>query len=223
MKRYSFWFVSSAAIFITSLITANIIAVKLVCIFGLVMPAGIIIFPISYIFGDILTEVYGYAETRRVIWLGFLCNLVAVAAICISQHLPSAYFWTAQEAYERILGYSPRLLLASFLAYLCGSFANAFVMSKMKIATRGRLLWSRTIGSTIVGEGFDSLIFITIAFWGQVPFIALAYTILTQWSMKTLYEAAATPLTYVVVNLLKRKESIDAYDYYTHFTPFSLK
>jgi uncharacterized integral membrane protein (TIGR00697 family) len=221
-QRYSPWFVISVAIFITCLITANITAVKLVNVIGFVVPAGIIIFPISYIFGDILTEVYGYRRARQVIWLGFLCNLITVVAIWIGQILPPASFWGGQAAYERILGYTPRLLLASFLAYLLGEFANAFVLAKMKIATKGRWLWSRTIGSTLVGEGLDSLVFVTIAFMGEIPIQQLASAIITQWLVKSAYEAAVTPLTYVVVNFLKRSEGIDVYDYSTRFNPLLL-
>jgi uncharacterized integral membrane protein (TIGR00697 family) len=137
---HSNWFVVIVAVFITSLITANIIAVKLVNVFGFILPAAVIIFPISYIFGDVLTEVYGYRQARKVIWVGFLCNLLAVIAIWIAQILPAASFWDGQGAYERILGYTPRLLIASFLAYLVGEFANSFVLAKMKIATQGRFL-----------------------------------------------------------------------------------
>jgi uncharacterized integral membrane protein (TIGR00697 family) len=218
-QKYSPWFVISVAIFITCLITANITAVKLVNVWGFVLPAGIIIFPISYIFGDILTEVYGYRQARRVIWLGFLCNLIAVVTIWVGQILPPAFFWSGQAAYERILGYTPRLLLASFLAYLLGEFTNAFVLAKMKIATKGRWLWSRTIGSTLVGEGLDSLVFITIAFIGEIPMPELASAIVTQWLAKSAYEAAVTPLTYVAVNFLKRSEGIDVYDDDTQFNP----
>ena len=221
-QKYSPWFVISVAIFITCLITANITAVKLVNVWGFVLPAGIIIFPISYIFGDILTEVYGYRQARRVIWLGFLCNLIAVVTIWVGQILPSAFFWSGQAAYERILGYTPRLLLASFLAYLLGEFTNAFVLAKMKIATKGRWLWSRTIGSTLVGEGLDSLVFITIAFIGEIPMPELASAIVTQWLAKSAYEAAVTPLTYVAVNFLKRSEGIDVYDDDTQFNPLLL-
>jgi uncharacterized integral membrane protein (TIGR00697 family) len=222
-EKYSLWFVISAAIFITCLITANITAVKLITVFGLVLPAAIVIFPMSYIFGDILTEVYGYRQARRVIWLGFLCNLIAVVAIWLGQVLPAASFWNGQTAYERILGYTPRLLLASFLAYLVGEFANSFIMAKMKIATQGRWLWTRTIGSTVVGEGLDSLVFITIAFVGEIPATGLAAAILTQWLVKSAYEVAVTPCTYAAVRFLKRREGVDAYDYKTRFNPFLLK
>ena len=153
------------ALFITCLITANITAVKLIDLCGFILPAAILIFPLSYIIGDVLTEVYGYRQARRVIWLGFFCNLIAVAAIWCGLILPPASFWQAQEAYERILGYTPRLLLASFLAYLAGEFTNAYVLARMKIATQGRWLWLRTISSTLVGQGLDSLLFISLAFF----------------------------------------------------------
>ncbi len=218
-EKYSPWFVILTALFVTCLITANITAVKLIEVSGFVIPAAIIIFPVSYIFGDILTEVYGYRQARRVIWLGFLCNLIAVVAIWIGQVLPSASFWDGQRAYERILGYTPRLLAASFLAYLVGEFANSFVLAKMKIATQGRWLWTRTIGSTLVGEGLDSFFFIILAFAGTIPAPALGSAILTQWVVKSVYEAAVTPLTYLAVNFLKRREGLEIFDRDTRFNP----
>ena len=218
--RVSQRFIVVAAIFITCLITANIIALKLITIGGLVLPAAIIIFPLSYIFGDILTEVYGYRRARMVIWLGFFCNLIAVIAIWLGGILPPASVWEGQRAYESILGYAPRLLCASFIAYLVGEFANSFVLAKMKIRTKGRWLWTRTIGSTIVGQALDSAVFITIAFaWTQTWWF-LGGVILTHWLVKTGYEAVATPFTYAVVNYLKKKEGIDTYDYDTTFNPF---
>jgi queuosine precursor transporter len=221
--RYSAWFVLVVAIFVTCLITANITAVKLVSFLGLVLPAAILIFPISYIFGDVLTEVYGYRQARRVIWLGFFCNLIAVVAIWAGQKMPAAVFWDGQQAYERILGNTPRLLLASFMAYFVGEFANSFVLAKMKIATRGRWLWTRTIGSTLVGQGLDSLIFVTLAFAGTIPLSGLASAIVAQWLAKSIYETAVTPLTYVVVNFLKRHEGLDVYDDETKFNPFLIR
>jgi len=221
--RYSYWFVFVVAIFVTCLVTANIISVKLVNIFGLVLPAGILIFPVSYISGDILTEVYGYAQARRVIWLGFFCNFIVVIAVWLGKVMPPASFWDAQLAYERILGFTPRLLAASFLAYLIGEFFNAFVMAKMKIVTNGRWLWMRTIGSTLVGQGFDSMVFITLAFAGTIPSKALALAVITQWLIKSAYEAAATPLTYISVGFLKRHDGMDVYDYNTSFNPLLLK
>jgi len=221
-QGYSGWFVVICAVFVTSLLTANIIAVKLIEVFGLVLPAAVIIFPVSYIAGDVLTEVYGYARARQVIWLGFLCNLLAVAAVWCGQMLPAAFFWKGQEAYELILGYTPRLLVASFSAYLVGEFANSMVLAKMKLATKGRWLWTRTIGATLVGQGLDSLGFITLAFGGTVPLSSLAGIMVTQWVVKCLYEAAATPLTYVVVNSLKRSEGVDVYAYDTRVNPLAL-
>jgi uncharacterized integral membrane protein (TIGR00697 family) len=217
--KYSHWFVIIVAVFVTCLITANIIAVKLVDLFGLILPAAIFIFPLSYITGDVLTEVYGYRQARKVIWLGFLCNVLVVVAIWIAQVLPAASFWDGQRAYERILGYTPRILMASFLAYLVGEFANSFVLAKLKIATQGRWLWMRTIGSTLVGQGLDSVVFIALAFAGTLPVQALTLAIVTQWLAKSAYEAAATPFTYLVVNFLKRREGMDTYDFETRFNP----
>ena len=208
-----------AALFVTCLITANIMIVKQISVGALVLPAAIVIFPLSYIIGDVLTEVYGYQQARRVIWLGFLCNLVAVVAIWVGKILPAAPVFEAQSAYERILGSTPRFLLASFVAYLFGEFANSFVLAKMKVRTRGRWLWMRTIGSTLVGQGIDTLVVLTVAFAGVLPFSALGTMILSHWLVKTAYEAAATPLTYGVVGYLKRKEGIDVYDYGINFNP----
>jgi queuosine precursor transporter len=216
---YSQWFMVVAAVFVTCLITANITAVKLVSVLGFVLPAGVIVFPVSYIAGDVLTEVYGFRRARQVIWLGFLCNLLAVLAIWLGGLMPAAPFWKDQEAYESILGYTPRLLAASFLAYLVGEFANSIVLAKMKLATNGRWLWSRTIGSTLVGQGLDSLVFIFVAFLGTIPLAGLVAAILAQWIFKSIYEAAATPLTYLVVNALKRHEGVDVYDRDTDFNP----
>jgi hypothetical protein len=219
---YSPWFVFIVAIFTTCLITANIIAVKMIRIFGLIVPAAIIIFPLSYVFGDILTEVYGYRQARRVIWLGFLCNLLTVVAIWVAQILPGAPFWDAQTSYERILGYTPRLLAASFVAYLAGEFTNSFVLAKMKIATGGRWLWTRTIGSTLAGQALDSAIFITLAFAGNIPGAMLLTAIVTQWLFKSAYEAAITPFTYWIVGFLKKREGLDVYDRGTNFNPLLL-
>ena len=216
--KVSHRFVVIAAVFITCLITANIVAVKVISVGPVILPAAIIIFPLSYIFGDILTEVYGYRLARKVIWLGFLCNLIFVIFAWIGQVLPPVSFWGGQEAYESILGYTWRLLIASFCGYLVGEFANSFVLAKMKILTRGRWLWSRTIGSTVVGQGLDTSVFITLAYIGTASFVPIM--ILYHWLVKTGYEAVATPFTYAVVNYLKKKEAIDTYDYETKFNPF---
>ena len=226
------WLPLIAAVFVTSLIIANLIAVKLVSIGPLVLPAAILIFPVSYIFGDILTEVYGYARARRVIWIGFGCNLLAVIVIWLSIELPPAPFWklgpldsaeTSQQAYRALFGFTPRILVASFIAYLMGEFLNSYVLAKMKIATEGRHLWLRTIGSTIVGQFADSAVFIFLAFAGMIPSGALGMLVVTQWLTKSAYEALVTPLTYRAVNYLKRVEREDHYDRETDFNPLKWK
>ena len=222
------WFPVVTAVFVTTLIISNIVGVKLVRIAGLVLPAAVVLFPIAYIFGDVLTEVYGYANARKVIWIGFFCNLLAVIAIWVAGLLPAAPFWTAgpftsaataQQAYNAILGFAPRLLAASFVAYLLGEFLNSFVMAKLKLRTQGRFLWLRTISSTIVGEGADSAVFITVAFWGILAPGGIVTAILSQWLFKVTYEIIATPLTYLIVNALKRSEHEDYYDRNTDFNP----
>jgi uncharacterized integral membrane protein (TIGR00697 family) len=222
------WLPAITAVFVTSLIISNIIAVKLISVGPFVLPAAILIFPISYIFGDILTEVYGYAQARRVIWIGFACNVLAVLTIWASIGFSPASFWrlgsfespqSSQQAYQAIFGFTPRILAASFIAYLAGEFLNSFVLAKMKIATRGRHLWMRTIGSTLVGQFADSGIFITLAFYGVIPSTALGPLVVTQWLTKSAYETVITPFTYIVVNYLKRVEKEDYYDHKTHFNP----
>lgn len=221
--RNSSWFTAVAGVFITALIVSNIVAVKLMDVGGLVLPAAVVVFPISYIVGDVLTEVYGYSQARRVIWLGFGCNLLAVAAIWVAGAMPPAVFWAPnQAAFDTILGYTPRLLAASFAAYLVGEFANAAVLAKMKVVTKGRFLWTRTIGSTFVGQGLDSAVFITLAFAGMMPLAVLPVTIVTQWLFKTAYEVAATPVTYLVVGWLKRVEGLDVFDEKTRLNPFAV-
>ena len=218
----SWRFVTVTALFVTCLLTANVIAAKIVVLGGLVVPAGIVIFPLSYVIGDVLTEVWGYAVARRVIWLGFACNAVMVLAIWVGGELPPAPFWPGQAAYVEVLGATPRILAASFLAYLAGEFANSFVLAKLKIATAGRWLWTRTIGSTVVGEGLDSAVFVTLAFGGTLPWGVVGGMIVAQWGVKVLYEAAATPVTYAVVGWLKSREGVDRFDRDTDFNPIRL-
>ena len=222
------WLPAIAAVFVTSLIISNIIAVKLFSFGPVFLPAGTIVFPVSYIFGDVLTEVYGYARARQVIWIGFACNLFAVLVILVSIYLPPASIWNtlgspavSQEAYSSIFSMAPRLLAASFVAYLAGEFLNSFVLAKMKIATAGKYLWTRTIGSTIVGQLADSLIFASLALAGLVPANGLVTLIVSQWLVKSAYETIATPLTYAVVGFLKRSESMDTFDDSTNFSPFA--
>ena len=222
------WLPAITAVFVTSLVVSNIIAVKLISVGPFFLPAAILIFPVSYIFGDILTEVYGYAQARRVIWIGFGCNLMAVFIFWFSIVLPAAPFWrtgiyesaaASQQAYQAIFGATPRILAASFLAYLVGEFLNSFVLAKMKITTRGRHLWMRTIGSTVVGQLADSGVFIFLAFYGAVPLDALVKMAGGQWLMKSVYEALITPLTYLAVKFLKHAEREDFYDRETNFNP----
>jgi queuosine precursor transporter len=217
------WYPVVVAVFVTCLLTANIIAVKPVQLGGLVFPAAVVIFPVAYIFGDILTEVYGYARARQTIWIGFACNLIAVVAMVVGGLLPAAGFWPNQSAYDAILGFTPRLLIASFIAYLAGEFLNSFVLAKMKVMTSGRFLWMRTIGSTLIGELADSAVFITVAFSGIWPPDTILTGVITQWLLKSGYEVIATPLTYVVVTYLKRVEQLDVYDRGTNFTPFKFE
>ena len=216
---YTYRFVAVTAFFVTSLLTANILIVKLIDVFGLTLPAAIIIFPVSYIFGDILTEVWGYRQARRVIWLGFFCNLLLVAAIWLGGLLPAAPAFEAQAAYERILGSTPRFLIASFSAYLAGEFVNSYVLARMKIITKGKWLWMRTIGSTILGEGVDTILVLTISFWGSLTVDVLLGMVMWHWLFKTAYESIATPVTYLIVNHLKKHEKIDHFDIGTDFNP----
>jgi uncharacterized integral membrane protein (TIGR00697 family) len=208
-------------LFAATLVVSNILSVKIVELWDRQFDAGTILFPLVYLIGDVLTEVYGYGRARLVIWVGFVGNLVAIGAIQIAIHLPAADFWAEnQAAYETVLGTTWRIFLASLVAYLVGEFVNSYVLARMKIATRGRYLWSRTLGSTIVGQGVDSAVFSVTAFAGTG--IALGNQIVTIWVLKVLWEAAATPLTYAVVNTLKRREGLDVYDVGTDFNPFAL-
>jgi uncharacterized integral membrane protein (TIGR00697 family) len=191
----------------------------------LVFGAGVLFFPISYVFGDILTEVYGYARSRRVIWAGFAALFFASFMAWVVVALPPAPFWKNQQAYEVAFGAAWRISLASMVAYFCGEFVNSFVLAKMKILTQGKWLWSRTIGSTIFGEAVDSALFYPLAFWGTgiIPNDKLPAVMLAQFVAKVVVEVLFTPLTYLVVGWLKRAEAEDHYDRDTRFTPFSLK
>lgn len=185
--------------------------------------AGVLFFPISYIIGDILTEVYGYARARRVIWTGFAALLFMAFMAWAVVQLPPADGWPGQESYEFVFGNSWRIVFASMVAFWAGEFANSFVLAKMKIWTKGKHLWMRTIGSTIVGQGLDSFIFYPLAFWGLAgwPIELLWQVVLSQWLIKTAWEALLTPLTYLVVGKLKRAEGVEIFDTQTDFSPFA--
>jgi len=229
-RQYRYYEFVMAA-FVTVLICSNLIGpakiaqADLPFIGAVSFGAGVLFFPISYVFGDILTEVYGYARSRRVIWAGFggLTFAAVMAAIVVG--LPPAPFWKNQAAYEIAFGSTWRIAGASLIAFVCGEFVNSFVLAKMKILTRGRWLWTRTIGSTIFGEGVDSLLFYPLAFWGSglIPDERLPQIMLVQFITKVTVEVLFTPITYAVVGWLKRAEREDYYDHNTDFNPFTLK
>ena len=215
------------AAFVTVLICSNLIGpAKIVQVDGWpAFGAGLLFFPISYVFGDVLTEVYGYARARRVIWAGFAGLLFASVMASVVVALPPAPFWKNQQAYEIVLGTTWRIALASMFAYFCGEFANSYVLAKMKIMTSGRWLWTRTIGSTIVGEAVDSALFYPLAFYnaGLMPNEILPAIMLAQFVGKVGVEVIFTPVTYKVVGFLKRAEQEDYYDRQTDFNPFTLR
>jgi uncharacterized integral membrane protein (TIGR00697 family) len=219
------------AAFVVVLICSNLIGPAKIAqvdlpVFGAaVFGAGVLFFPISYVFGDILTEVYGYARSRRVIWMGFAGLAFASLMSAIVVALPPAPFWKNQAAYEIAFGLTWRIALASMIAYFCGEFVNSYVLAKMKIMTEGRWLWTRTIGSTLFGEAVDSAIFYPMAFYGTgiIPDDKLPAVMLAQFVTKVAVEVAFTPLTYAIVGWLKRAEDEDYYDRDTRFTPFTLK
>jgi uncharacterized integral membrane protein (TIGR00697 family) len=207
MKRISSLFVGLVVLFCVALVVSNIIAGKLYqAPWGIVLTSAVWLFPIVYIIGDVVPEVYGLATARKMIWFGFAANAFAVAFFWLTLRLPAPGFWQGQAAFETVLGFTPRLLLASFVGYLVGTNANAWTLVLIKKWTGGRWLWMRTIGSTLVGETLDSILFVGIAFYGGVPLSALPGMILAQTVFKSGYEALATPLTYAVVNWVKKHE-----------------
>jgi uncharacterized integral membrane protein (TIGR00697 family) len=214
------WFDVVAVAFVCLLLVSNVAAQKLIAIGPFTFTAGVVIFPISYIFGDVLTEVYGYARARRIIWSGLLANVFMAAVIALVIRLPPAPGWPLQREFAATLGNVPRIVLASIAGYLVGELMNSFVLAKIKVLTGGRKLWLRTISSTIVGEGVDTALFVTVAFVGVFPGELLVKTAVSGWLFKVAYEIAATPLTYGVVNYLKRQEGFDPFDRKTNFSPF---
>jgi uncharacterized integral membrane protein (TIGR00697 family) len=210
--------------FVTVLLCSDMIgASKIVTIGGFTFGAGILFFPLSYIFGDVLTEVYGYARSRRVVWAGFAAVAFASLMSAVIVGLPPAAAYPHQAALEAVFGNTPRLVAASLVAYFCGVFVNSFVLAKMKLMTRGRMLWMRTIGSTLVGEAIDSLIFYPAAFLGIWEPRVVVQVMVANYLLKCAWEAIMTPVTYRAVAFLKRAENEDYYDWNTDFTPFSLK
>lgn len=222
MKRTFLYYDLILVIFAASLLISNLAATKLVAFGPIITDGGAILFPLVYIFGDILTEVYGYKYARRAIWMGFATMLLAVVAFTVVKYLPAAPEYTSQEAFESILGFFPRIVLASLCAYLVGEFLNSYVLAKLKIRTKGKKLWLRLIGSTFVGEFFDTLVFSLIAFGGILTTNDMIKFIAIGWIFKTAVEVIMLPVTYSVVNFLKKREKIDAYDKKTNFNPLKI-
>jgi len=222
-RRYRYYDLVMAA-FVTVLLCSNLIgAAKVATLWGFSFGAGVLFFPISYIFGDVLTEVYGYARTRRAVWAGFGALFFATFMSWVVLAFEPAPGWQGQQALEAVFRQTPRIVLGSLVAYWAGEFCNSYVMAKMKIGSSGRLLWMRTIGSTVVGQAVDSLIFYPVAFLGVWADELVLRVMLANYVLKVGWEAAVTPFTYLAVNFLKRAEGEDFYDRDTDFTPFSLE
>ncbi|MBO4310116.1 MAG: queuosine precursor transporter [Lachnospiraceae bacterium] len=213
-KNVSKLFMYIGIVYVTCLLLSNLIAGKMWAVTSsITLPAAVILFPITYIFGDIFTEVYGFKKARGIIWAGFGCSFFAVLIYLITIALPHPGYWENQGAYATVMGTTPRVAIASFAGYLFGEFSNSMILSKLKVVTKGKNLWIRTILSTLVGEGFDSVIFIMISFWGTMDNSIVLQMILFQYLFKVGYEVLFTPLTYLFVNWVKKKEGIDTYDY----------
>jgi len=209
------------AAFVAILLLSNVIgAAKLASLGGYTFGAGILFFPLGYVIGDVLTEVYGYARARRCIWAGFAAMLFMAFMSWVVVSLPPAAGWEGQGAYESVFGQVPRIVFASIVAFWAGELTNSFVLAKMKIVTRGKHLWTRTIGSTIVGQGVDSLLFYPLAFMGLWTNEQVLTVMVTNWAMKVGWEIVLTPVTYLFVNAFKRGEGLDVFDEKTDFTPF---
>ena len=223
MKSYKYLDIAMVA-FVVILLLSNFVSNSKVIHFGIfTSTAGIILFPASYLLGDILTEVYGYAKSRRVIWVGFGALIISSMLVQLMIWMPASTEWHNQKAFETIFGNAPRVVFASMFAFWCGEFANSFTLAKMKILTKGKHLWSRTIGSTVIGEAVDSIVFYPIAFAGLTAFSwNLIFTIMaSNYFLKVMWEILATPFTYKIVAYLKKKENEDYYDYETDFSPFA--
>jgi len=208
--------------FVAVLLVSNIAAQKLFAFGPFTFTAGILVFPIAYIFGDVLTEVYGYARSRRVIWMGFAANAFMTVVLVIAVYLPPADGWPLQREFAAVLGFVPRIVVASMIGYCAGEFSNSYVLAKMKVRMGGKRLWMRTIGSTLVGEGVDTALFVFIAFYGVLPTNVIVATIISGYIFKVVYEIIITPFTYMIVGALKRREGVDFFDRRTNFNPFRL-
>jgi uncharacterized integral membrane protein (TIGR00697 family) len=209
-----------SATFVAVLLISNIVAPKFIAFGWFRFSGAQLLFPITYIFGDIFTEIYGYAGSRRAIWNGFYAQALLTIIAMIVVALPPAPEWHHQQAYETVLGFLPRIAIASLIAYWCGEFANSFVMARMKVRTDGKHLWTRTVGSTVVGQAVDTVIVMVVGFAGTTSSTDIFRAIVSGYTFKVLYEIAATPLTYAIVNFLKRKEGFDVIDRHTSFNPF---
>lgn len=223
VSHKSKYFLYVAILFVVVLMISNTTASKLIQLGPFVVTGAIFVFPISYIFGDVLTEVYGYQASRKIIWSGFAALIFMSFWYWFIEILPPASFWPNQEAFTTILGAVPRITLASMVAYFLGEFSNSYVLSRMKVWMNGKKLWMRTVGSTIVGEGVDSIVFVAVAFAGTMPLNALLVVMGSGYLLKVVYEIIATPLTYFIVNKLKRAEGIDVYDRGINYNPFVLE
>jgi len=212
------------AFFCTVLLISNIASSKILILGPFTFDGGTILFPLSYIFGDILTEVYGYAASRKVIWTGFFMILLASVVFIVVGKLPPAPEWSGQSAYDQILGLTPRIVLASICAFFSGEFSNSYVLAKMKVWMNGRFLWMRTIGSTLIGEGVDTTLFVIMAFLGAEGFDSdlLLKIIVSNYIFKVAVEVLFTPITYAITGFLKKREQEDYYDRKTNFNPFTV-
>ena len=219
-RRYKYLDVLTTA-FVVILLVSNLIAQKVCQIGPFAVSGAILLFPVTYIFGDIFTEIYGFAASRRAIWLGFFGTILLYVMGAIIIALPAAPGWHNQEAFAIVFGFIPRILAASLVAFWAGEFANSYTMARLKLLTDGRRLWTRTIGSTIVGQAVDTTLVIFLTFVGVVPLRTLGNMIVTGYVLKVAYEVLATPLTYAVINWLKRAEQADAFDRDESFNPFS--
>lgn len=209
-----------AGLFVAVLLISNIASTKIIELWKFTFDGGTILFPLSYIFGDILTEVYGYRKSRRVIWIGFFSAILMSLTFWLIGYIKPASGWEFQDAYMKILGQTPRIVAASLVAYFAGEFSNSFVLAKMKILTKGRWLFTRTIGSTIIGQAIDTVLFVMIAFAGFYSWHLIFLIIISNYIFKVGLEIILTPLTYKVVGFLKRREKVDWFDYKTNFNPF---